>query len=547
MTLPRALHLAALTLAIALLVALPLFAGHLLSWEALACSLIVALCVGLGCAAAALGEPLRAPWRAADWALAAFIALMIVASARSVYLHASIVQTLQMAGYVAFVMLWRGLGSHGRERQWGWIAVAAGGAIAGFYGLQDWVHTAIFQGDLSWRAFGTFYNPNCLAGYVLVVLPAALVALALAWRATTDPDRPPRPRLELIFAGFAALIPALTLLLTASRAGMLGAMLGAVVFVTAAPTRVRARWLVVAALVLVVLVAVAPPLRNRMLQFTTQSNSALFRWYTWQGTAAMVAARPLTGFGPGTFQDAYQSYARAGFTRMAHQTPLQVAAEAGLPTLVALLLALALIVRELVTGLRAGGLRAVQCAAGLAALAALGFQNLADYTWYIPAVGLTLAAVLGLALSAAAGDGETDEPPVAEPPPRARALCWVAVAVCALVIAGAGVGLRAQALAANGRDALARGGYVVARAWLARATRVDHGRRLARVPARPPAGPGRRQAHAGPAGGRGVGRHAPRNDVVPQQGPHGHGVGRRRPPVVFRRRLRHRRGRRGGL
>lgn len=462
-------------IAAALVVALPLFAGHLaghlFDWEIITCALVVAACAVATCVGLLLTGRVPGPrLGAVEWLLMGFLAWLVVASIRSVYLHASLVAVLQMAGYVAFMALWSRLFGSERMRPWGWATVVVGGALAGFMGLRDWTHTVIFQGDTSWRAFGTFYNPNCLAGYSLVALAAAGVVLTRAWRSTTDPERPPRPRYELIFAGFALLLPACALLLTASRAGILGAGVGVLVLLAALPGRVPRRWLVAGVLGVVLLVGAVPPLRTRLLQAATQSHSAVFRWYTWQGTVRVIAARPLTGFGPGTFEHAYQPHALTGFTRMAHQTPLQVAAEAGLPAIVLLLAALALIGRELAGGCRRGGMRGVESAAGLAAMAALGLQNLADYTWYVPAVGLTLAAVLAMARAAARGE----DPDQAEQPTRSGgAACWVGIGLAVLVATVCLVGLRAEDLAGRGKAALARGSFHVARGWLSQAVRVD--------------------------------------------------------------------------
>ncbi len=452
--------------AMALVVALPLFAGYMFVPRQLICALAVAVLALLACVGALLSRRGgQARSRAVEWTLAFFLVWLMIATTKGVGLHAGIIAVLQALGYVAFMLLWTDLFREGAWRRLGWMSIAAGGAVAGFFGLRDWTQTAVFQGDLSWRTFGTFYNPNCLAGYLVVALPAAILVLIMAWRAATSPDRPDRPRLELILAGFALLIPTLTIFLTASRAGVLGAMLGLFVLAIAMPTRIHRHWLVVAALGLVALVMIAPPLRNRMLSLATQSHSAVFRWYTWQGTADMIMAHPVTGFGPGSFEESYQRYAQTGFTRMAHQTPLQIAAEAGLPALLAALLALGLIVRELVRGLRRGGERAFGVAAGLAALAALGFQNLADYTWYIPAVGLTLSALVGLARAEALPD--TDDAP------RRPARLWLGLVACLLVMGGCAVGLQAQGLADRGRAALARGSYRVAGGWLGQATKLD--------------------------------------------------------------------------
>ena len=450
-------------LAIALLIALPFVGGYMFDQHLLGTALGALLAGLAACLACALGSTqVRLGLGRAAWPVAGFLAWYTIATIASAYLHASLVSLLHVGSYVAFAALCARLFADERWRRWAWIAIAAAGAAEGIIGLRDWTQTVIFQGDPSWRIFGTMYNPNVLAGYFVVVLAAAAVALAVAWRYTQE--QPDRPRLALIAAGFALPIAGAALLLTGSRAGMLGAMFGAAVFVIAAPTRIRVRWFVAAGLALVLLVVVAPPLRNRIVSAAAQSNSAIFRWYTWVGTANMVEARPLLGFGPGTFQYAYARHAVVGFTRMAHQTPLQLAAEAGIPALLLALASVAVIARRLVLGLRTGGLRAVECAAGLAALAAVGLHSQADYTWYVPAVGLTLAAIVGLAMAAS----RDDAPRVA-----VRWRCWIGAAL-ALVAAGACAwGLQAQLLHAEGKGMLARGRYQTAIVPLRRAAELD--------------------------------------------------------------------------
>ena len=54
-----------------------------------------------------------------------------------------------------------------------------------------------------------------------------------------------------------------------------------------------------------------------------------FRTLTWQGTLDMAQKRPLLGWGAGTFETAFPPHQVAGFTRHAHNSYLQLFAEAG--------------------------------------------------------------------------------------------------------------------------------------------------------------------------------------------------------------------------
>ena len=90
----------------------------------------------------------------------------------------------------------------------------------------------------------------------------------------------------------------------------------------------------------------------------------------------------------------------AGFTRLGHQSYLQVATETGLPGLVAFLALWALLIRALLRRLRVPEVeRWVPCAA-LAALAGFLVHNLVDYTWYCPAIAASLFLLLGAGCAA---------------------------------------------------------------------------------------------------------------------------------------------------
>ncbi len=162
----------------------------------------------------------------------------------------------------------------------------------------------------------------------------------------------------------------------------------------------------------------------------------------------MIGQRPLLGFGPGSYEYVQPQFAIAGFTRTAHQTLLQIAAETGLPSLALLLVALSAIVIELSSRIsRAPPGQRLLAAAALAAFAGFWAHNLIDYSWYVPAVGVTVWMLVGIAMAA--------EPPVKAlqidawwPQVGRVILIVVLVAGCWLLVRG----LRSQALAAQGEE-----------------------------------------------------------------------------------------------
>ncbi len=162
---------------------------------------------------------------------------------------------------------------------------------------------------------------------------------------------------------------------------------------------------VVAAFVLVVgggAVAAKTVVPRLLTARTSDDNSTMFRAYTWQATAQMAAARPLQGWGPGSFPTAYPQFAQTGYTRTAHQLWLQIAAENGVP---ALLLLLGACGAGIMAGWRA--LRSENwpiAAGGLGALVAFAAHGLTDAGWGMTSIVLLLLVALALLDATTADD-----------------------------------------------------------------------------------------------------------------------------------------------
>ena len=480
-----ALRRAAQALLLGLFVALPLVGGYFTPGQLLITHVWV-------CVIAFLTLAGRVSWgtRPGDRAFLGFLTLAVLATLFSVYKYASFLHLLQLADYLLVFWLARELlGGETWLRRGIW-AIVAGGAIAAVWGLREYVLTAIFLGDRSWRIFGPFYNPNCIAGYLLLMLPLA-VGLGLSAgtrekRTAPPPAAAPRrgkrkapvplvptstdaaPRYEEIAALFATVTAALAFLLTGSKGAALGFLISAIVYAIVAPAAGsrsgRALRLgTIAMIVAVALMAAAlPPIRGRILAaFSDQSNSSAFRWYTWLGTADLVRARPLLGFGPGTFQYTYPQFARAGFTRMAHESYLQIAGEMGVPALLVLLFGVAAVVRALWRRVaRAEGRTRTLLAAGLAGTAGFAAHNLVDYTWYAPAVAMAWWAMLGiLTASGTAFSGEEKPVPVGEEVAIRGGLRAIMAAVLTITLILTGLAGRAQLLQSEANEDISSGRY----------------------------------------------------------------------------------------
>ncbi|MEN6644417.1 MAG: O-antigen ligase family protein [Armatimonadia bacterium] len=451
----------AIILIICLLPLLPLLAGKLWVWQALLVVLVVAAALLVYLLAGKPSPRAALPGDLIDWALALFILWSAFSWFVSVYRFASEVYLAKLLACAGVFWLLR----YGLRREklrhaalWGLVG---GGALLGVLGLREYVRTVHFLGDTQWRVFGPMFNPNIAAGYLLLtVFPALALLFGGPERAEAKPpiaepvpgtkkrqpakkpapstqqaEQEPPPRYREIATGFAVLLMLATLLLTGSKAALGAFLIGGVIFGLLAfgPDRKgKLARLVILGLVgvMVVMAFSLPPIRTRIVNaFGWQSHSAVFRAYTWQSTLHMIADRPVLGFGAGAYENAFPRYAIAGFTRQAHQAFLQIAAESGLPALAfGLLFGLALLWKlwRLTRG-DAPALRRLLGAAAVAGLVASSLQELADYAWYVPAVGLSFFALAGLGL--AGGQTAPAEPQQAQL--KRTGWHWVAVALTA--------------------------------------------------------------------------------------------------------------------
>lgn len=282
------------------------------------------------------------------------------------------------------------------------LGLVGAASLVSAMGLNEYL-VAFRGGDVTWRVFAGFNNPNLLAGYLAVILPVTTTLFLGA-----------RERSAALGLGTALALQSACLLLTQSRLGLVALAIGLVVTAILAGRSLlagpaRPRMLALAGLALLVLVVGARPLLKRLSLAGDQSYSARFRTETWRGTAAMALAHPLKGTGLGSFEVAYPRHAVVGYTQHAHSTYLQVAAEAGLPAALFLIAALACSGLAVYAGTRrapsadTGGtawtdIPEVLVGAGLAgAMATAIVHNLFDSDLYVPAIALMVGTLAGVA------------------------------------------------------------------------------------------------------------------------------------------------------
>lgn len=276
------------------------------------------------------------------------------------------------------------------------------------------------------RQAADFYNANLLAFGLAMSLPLCAGAWFLARSLT-------RPRVADAIGLAALMAIAVGLLLSFSKGGLLAGALGMLAFVLmiwsarrqAAASTWKAHRRVLLPLVLLGSLAlgivgaktVAPRLQSAA---GSESHSTIFRLYTWRGTLAMANARPLLGHGPGSFPTSFPRFEQAGYTRSAHQSWLQIAAESGWPSLLFLLGAIGCGLARARKYLRDKDRphRAWVGAGAGAALVATLVHGSTDSGWSILSIALLLCVSLALldapeAALAQAAQGEVERRPLA--------------------------------------------------------------------------------------------------------------------------------------
>ena len=260
------------------------------------------------------------------------------------------------------------------------------------------------------RVYGPLENPNLLAGYLIPILPIALIAL-LRWRSW--PQR--------LFAASALLLGSSALFLSYSRGGWLGMVAALGVAVLLLVLRQTRHWpplwrrlfplllIAVAVCVLVVAVTQIEPLRIRVMSLAAGrgDSSNNFRINVWPAATEMIQERPWLGIGPGNsaFNLIYPLYQQPKFNALsAYSVPLELLVEGGIPNLIA---ALGLLFASLRTGLsqlKGESSWALPALAAVAAIAGLCIQGATDTIFFRPEVQLTGWFCLAT-LSASSSDG----------------------------------------------------------------------------------------------------------------------------------------------
>jgi O-antigen ligase len=235
-------------------------------------------------------------------------------------------------------------------------------------------HASLNGNERYFRVNSLFYDPNIYGRFLALTM--VLLATALMWES--------RLRAVAVMAAILAVLW-LGLLASVSQSSIVALLAGLAVIAAARlpPRATAAGALVVVAAVVIVAIAASGRLHLNLTDTNAANNTTGGRASLVKRGADLFAQRPLAGYGSGSFSceylrrsmPAYRCGARGptGVTSDSHTTPITIAAEQGVPGLLAYL---ALLVAA-VLALARGGLRSAPVRVAILA----AFVGLVVHTW----------------------------------------------------------------------------------------------------------------------------------------------------------------------
>lgn len=307
---------------------------------------------------------------------------------------ATLVELAKFAGYVAFAYVCLRLSVSRRARRWLQITVAIVGVIVAVCALG---HRAFGAKSLlglytpSVAAYSNslspFLNPNQLAGYMAFVTP---LCLGLAFH-----------RKSWIFFGL-AIVCAFAGIQANSRGGSLSMSVGILSVLllyawsqrrtSAARHSQTKSWLAVGVGCLFIgLIIFGATAGQDLLRVDLQQEQEAGKILAWRSAPDLLATSPWVGIGRGAFEFSYTSVQPPIGVTFSHieNEYIQTVLDWGIPTAIAILVALLLLLRALFRRGVADGL----AAGGLAAIAALLIQSFYDFGLEFAGMGLPAIAI----------------------------------------------------------------------------------------------------------------------------------------------------------
>jgi len=279
---------------------------------------------------------------------------------------------------------------------WGVAAIGTGGGS---------VETALV-GQKPVPVTGPFTNHNAFATFLGFGFVTGL-SLFTGCSTRKSEHRSLRPRIKQTLIGIGLCLIFAAILATQSRMGMTATLAGAAVPL-AVLARSHRQWpLVILGAGIIMIALFGQGLTER---FLFSSSSLSTRWQLYQQVQGLIAARPLTGFGAGSFPLAFELVHAPGvssdvvWTR-AHSTYLTLWSEYGLLIGSIPIIAGITVLRGIANRWRVGDADPALAMAAIGAIILAAVHSIFDFSLEIQANAFLLLAILGLAL--ARSDGTT--------------------------------------------------------------------------------------------------------------------------------------------
>jgi putative inorganic carbon (HCO3(-)) transporter len=208
------------------------------------------------------------------------------------------------------------------------LLVAIGSmALASLYVLREW-----WGGS---AVYGVDYRPGYVTGDPNFFAASAVVCLPMAFVWTLEGTRP----WERMYCLGCLAVGLAGSMVAASRGGFVGLLVGLAVLTWHSRYRVKALTIVGGVLVMALVISPTSPLKRLLDPSHGDIGARDARIQLWTAGLKMVEAHPLLGVGIGNFRMAAADYGGmvGDITFIAHNGYLDVAAELGLPALLALL------------------------------------------------------------------------------------------------------------------------------------------------------------------------------------------------------------------
>ena len=248
-------------------------------------------------------------------------------------------------------------------------------------------------GDPNYLIFSTFFNPNCLATYLIIALPLII------YQINTSENKMTKTRFILILIAVS-----LCLFLTGSRGAFISFIVSylIVIFLFREKIVLNRQKIFLLSIFIILFLGLfftKPILQKKIFSFfDTQHRSHLFRVLVWEGSLNIIKEHPLYGVGIGSFESVYPNFKLGGVnTKLVHNTYLQKLVEGGV---VGFFLFIFIIISYLliVFSGRSGG--EVDRLTKYLLWSSLCFliHNLFDYPWYVPANALLFFSISAMNL-----------------------------------------------------------------------------------------------------------------------------------------------------